>query len=204
LKENGGTKVSEKEMREQKARAVEEEYFRTKEQELIEKLRRRAELQTRRGELSELKGVIDDDVLQTLHEIGYNRHTVALLHLVPLIQVAWASGRVTRNERELIIEAARLRGIRQGSAAYIQLEDWLNKPPEEYFFEKTLRIIGDLVQAAPQPDQARSRHGLFTQCVRVAAASGGILGLGSRISDEELSLLEHIAKVIGGQSEDDQ
>jgi hypothetical protein len=149
-------KVAESELLAQNARALEEEYFREKEQELIEKLRRRAELQTRRGELSALKGIIDDDVLQTLNEIGYNRHTIELLHLVPLIQVGWASGRVTRKERELIIEAAHLRGISEGSPAYMQLEEWFNKRPEDYFFEKTLRIIGDLVEAAPQPDQARS------------------------------------------------
>ncbi len=178
-----------------------EEYFLKKEQELIEKLRQRDAKQAEREELSEHIGIVDDDIMQTLYELGYNRNTIALLYLLPLIHVGWASGSVTARERKLILEAAHGRGISEGSTAYQQLQEWFEKRPDPDFFEKTLRIIGHLILHEPEPEQAQSRHALFTQCIRVAAASGTILGRGSNISDDELRLLEHIAKTIG-QSEE--
>lgn len=176
-------------------RILEEDYLRRKEQELNEKLCRRAE-KVKHQRHSQLTGIADDDILQTLYELGYTRNTVALLHLVPLIQVGWTSGRVTDEQRELILEAARLRGIEKGSASHRQLESWFGNQPSEDSFEKTLRIISLLVKQAPETHQTRSRHGLFTHCVRVAAASGEILGFGSEISDKELRLLENIAQAM--------
>jgi hypothetical protein len=51
-----------------------------------------------------------DDVL------GYVPETVMPLHLVPLVQMAWADGGVSDLERALIVEAARARGNRPGLA----------------------------------------------------------------------------------------
>jgi hypothetical protein len=43
--------------------------------------------------------------------LGYVPETVMLLHLVPLVQMAWADGGVSNPERALIVEAARAPGI---------------------------------------------------------------------------------------------
>ncbi len=45
----------------------------------------------------------------------------------------------------------------------------------------------------PQERREAGRRDLLSYCAEVAAASGGILGLGRKISDEEQSLLERIA-----------
>src|SRR5574342_691440 len=96
-------------------RAKEDDYFRQKERELIEKLKQRATAETARQQLAEAIGIADEDVLQDLHELGYTRDTVSLLHLVPLVYVAWAEGSVSRAESALILEAARLRGVKEGT-----------------------------------------------------------------------------------------
>src|SRR5262249_20517245 len=46
-----------------RGRALEEEYFRKREQELIEKLRRRAAAEATRQQLSEQAGVADEEIL---------------------------------------------------------------------------------------------------------------------------------------------
>ena len=94
-----------------------EEYFHRKEQELIEKLRKRREAEAQMKELAEASGIPNEDILKTLQDLGYTRDTVSLLHLMPLISVAWADNKVSGPEREMILEAARLHGVAEDGAA---------------------------------------------------------------------------------------
>lgn len=174
-----------------RGKALEDEYFHRKEKELIEKLRKRRAAEAQLKELSEAIGIPNEEVLNTLQELGYTRETVALLHLVPLINVAWADGKVSRPERELILEAANMRGVEAASPAYQQLEDWLENRPGEEFFEQTLRVIRHL---APGDEAAGD---VLSQAMQVASASGGILGFGGKISAQEKELLSRIASALG-------
>lgn len=174
----------------------EEDYFHQREQEFIERMRRRMALEAECRELAETLGVNDIELLRTLQEMGYTRATVRLLYLVPLVQMAWAEGRVSRSERELILEAARLRGIEPGSAAYERLSEWLSERPSEEFFERTLRLIGAMLQALPPEERETGKRDLVSYCAQVAEVSGGLVGfvgLGSRVCREERELLERIA-----------
>ena len=187
-----------------RGKALEDEYFHRKEKELIEKLRKRSAAEAQMKELSEATGNPNEEILKTLQELGYTRGTVALLHLVPLLNVAWADGNVSRQEREMMLEAARLHGVAEGSAAYKQLIDWLDNRPSKEFFEHTLRIVGDLLENTPRADGRFGSHGVLDDCARVAAASGGILGFGSKISAEEQALLQRIAAATGKESSVEQ
>ena len=180
-----------------RGKGLEEEYFHRKEQELIEKLRQRRQAEAQMKELAEASGIPNEDVLKTLQELGYTRETVSLLHLMPLISVAWADNKVSGSEREMILEAAQLRGVAEDSAAYKQLNDWLTHRPSEEFLDQTLRVIGDLA-GTDRPDGTKiDRDELLELSTRVAAASGGILGLGSKISAEEQALLDRLATQLG-------
>jgi Mitochondrial ATPase inhibitor, IATP. len=179
-----------------RGKALEEEYFHRKEKELIEKLRKKSAADAQIKELSEATGIPDEDVLRTLQELGYTPDTVAVLHLVPLIQVAWADRKVTPQEREMILEASSLHGVAGGSAAYLQLTDWLDNRPSDEFFEQTLRIIGTILQTNPEA-QGMSGSDVLADSIRVAEASGGILGFGNKISDEERAMLQRIADAVG-------
>jgi|SRR5687767_10765003 len=176
-----------------RARGLEEEFFRKKEQELIEKLRQNAKVATEKHQIGAAIGVSDEKTLNDLLELGYTRETVALLHLVPLVQVAWAEGNVSKRERELIMEAARARGIQVGSAAHKKLAEWLERRPTDGFFQKTLVIIQAILGALPEDQQEGSKRDLVAYCTRIAEASGGILGLGGKIDDAESALLRKIA-----------
>jgi hypothetical protein len=174
-------------------KAKEEEYFRKKEQELIEKLRERTRLEEERKGLAAATGVADETVLQTLLDLGYTRDTVCLLHIVPLLSVAWAEGHITNRERAEIIEIARLRGVEPGSVADEQLEDWLDERPAEELFQGTLRVIGVLLGALPDEERQAARRDLVSFCTQVASTSGGILGLGGKIAGSERAIIERVA-----------
>ena len=95
----------------------------------------------RRGDCAESRGA------------GYAPDTVMLVHLVPLLQVAWADGGVSDGERGLIIEAARAHGVDAGSTADQQLRAWLETRPSPEFFQKTLKVIGAMLQAGPSEER---------------------------------------------------
>lgn len=169
----------------------EEEYFRKREQELIQKMRQRAATDAARQQLAEQSGIADSEVLQDLEALGYTPDTVRLLHLVPLVQMAWAEGGVSDRERTLILDAARAGGIDDGSVAAHQLAQWLASRPTDQFFETTLRAIGALLEGQPVADRDAAQRDLLAYCTAIAAASGGVLGRG-KVSDTERQLLRHI------------
>jgi hypothetical protein len=120
-----------------------------------------------------------------------------LLYLVPLVEVAWAEAGVAEEERSLILEAARLRGINEVSAAYKELTQWLKQRPPEEFFEKTLRLIRAVLQALPPGEREHETQDISAYCARIAKASHsfGFLPIG-HISAEERQILEQIATTL--------
>ncbi len=174
-------------------KALEEEYFQKRERELIEKLQQRAQETAGRQRLAERTGVADEEILKDLQELGYTPETVMLLHLLPLVQMAWAEGGVSERERSLIIEAARARGVPEGSEADRELAKWLEKRPSDDFFEKTLRAVAAMLQAVPPEEGEAGRRNLLSYSSAIASASGGILGFG-KVSAEELQVLSRITQ----------
>jgi hypothetical protein len=174
-------------------RANEEEFFYKHDRELIEKARHQLEVETQRRQLGEAAGISDDNILRNLQKLGYNRENIALLNLAPLVDVAWSDGSLTAEERKLVLEEARQEGIAEGGPAWLQLALWLNDRPSEEFFHSTLGAIRTAIEALPLEEGERRKRDLLAGCTRIAAASGGVLGLGSKISGVERNVIARIA-----------
>ncbi|MGH9841594.1 MAG: hypothetical protein ACREEM_22815 [Blastocatellia bacterium] len=178
---------------------LEETYFRKRDQELIEKLHERRARETERQHMADSTGITDPAMLEELQADGYTEETVALLPLIPLVEVAWAEGGVADRERRMIFEIARSRGIEPGSKADEQLTAWLDKRPPERFFEDTLHALGLMLETMPPADRQSSREDLLVYCNKIAElVAGGILGR-AQIGDQERGLIAHIAEEIGAQ-----
>jgi hypothetical protein len=176
-------------------RVQEEEYFRRKEQELIEKLQQRGREEATRREMAQRTGVADEGILKNLQELGFTPDTVMLLHLVPLLQMAWAEGGVSDRERDLIVEAARAHGIEKGSAADQQLTTWLAQRPSDALFERALGAVAAILQARTSDERESSQRDLVSRLTSIASASGGILGFG-KVSAEEQRVLTRVSEEI--------
>lgn len=185
--------MAERDLWDERRRSYESEYFQRRERELIEKMRARARELAEEHHLQRATGITDDEVLKALHDLGYTQETVILAHLVPLLQVAWIDGSVSSAERAGILEAARLRGVEENTPAYRQLVGWLDKKPLDGFFEDTLRLIGNLLAAMPEDARVKAKTTLLAFANAIAEASGGILGLGSKVSAEERAVLDRLA-----------
>jgi hypothetical protein len=101
----------------ERGRALEDDYFRKRDLELIEKMRRAAAAEQARVEMGQQAGNTDPELLLELEALGFTPDTVVLLPLVPAVQMAWAEGGVSAAERDLLVQLARRRGIEAGSAA---------------------------------------------------------------------------------------
>ena len=176
----------------ERERLLEEDYFRRKEKELIDKMRVRAAAEEQRRRMGEQAGVADEEVLRDLQDLGYTPETVMLLYLVPVIQTAWAEGGITQKERDLIVAAARSRGITEGTPCDQQLNMWLSQRPSDDMFEKSLRVIRTILQAQPADAREASETDLLSLATAIASASGGIVGFRA-VSAEERQILGHIS-----------
>lgn len=175
-----------------RGRAMEEEYFRKRDQELVEKMRRAAAADQARQELTAASGLQDPELVKELEDLGFTPDTVRLLPFVPLIQVAWAEGDVSPQERTLIVDLARSRGISDGSPADRELARWLSARPSDATFERATRLVRALLASGTPSAGALSGEDLVKYCESIAAASGGVFGI-KRVSVEERAILEKIA-----------
>ncbi|MGE0133163.1 MAG: hypothetical protein AB7U82_34230 [Blastocatellales bacterium] len=189
--------MAEKDKFAQREHWLEEEYFGKKNQELIQKIHERQAREADRQKMSEVTGINDQEVLEALQDLGFTAETIQLLHVVPLVEVAWTEGGVADRERAMIYKVAQSRGVQPGSAAYEQLSKWLENKPSERFFEASLQAIRVVLDLLPEASREASREDLIAYCNQIATAvSSGILGPG-RILDEERALIAHIAAEIG-------
>ena len=180
----------------ERSRKSEEDYFRRKEQELIDKLRVRTEEEAHRRGLAESIGLENEQILDVLRELGFDRATVVVLFLVPLLQVAWSDGSIADRERALLLEAAHAHGVKEGTPAHAKLNEWLNAKPPEQMVDRALQVIRDIMAFQSTDARQATTDKLLNACERIAAASGGFLGLGSKISPEEAAVMKRVASEI--------
>lgn len=181
-------------------KAREEEYIRRHEQQLIEKLRKKLKYESETAALKAATGVDDEELLHHLAELGIDRDTVPVLHLVPLIEVAWADGEIQADELDLLRSAANEAGLK-GPAATL-FESMLQTPPSRELCDSALRYINAMVKALPQDQANKATDNLVDLVYRVADAAGGVFGLWGRVEDSEKAALRHIASVLSDANPD--
>jgi len=169
--------------------AHEGEYFSKRDRQLIEQLR--AKLSVERATLDlEQSGLQDHALAETLAGLGIERSTIPVLHLVPIIQVGWASGRVEPEERALLEMAARQSGIDEGSASWNAFQKMLDTAPDQKLYDAALAYI-----VAMEPEAGRKS--LLATAQAVANATGGLFGLLGNEERAERDALTEIATKLG-------
>ena len=176
-------------------KALEEEFFHKEDQKLREQLRAKEQQKKLKQALTDASGITREEGLARLIELGISAETVAALTLVPLVEVAWADGKVDDRERKAILRAAEEAGIANGTVAHALLENWLvTRPP------KSLRLawedyVKELCKKLTPEDRIRLER-VLGRARDVAIAAGGFLGLGKKVSAEEEAVLAELATAI--------
>ena len=179
----------------------EEGYFQQRDAELIANMRARLTAESTAEDLKAQTGVEDDALLVDLAHHGITLDTVPVLHLMPLIEVAWADGEIQTLERDLIMDAAAQKGITEGPA-FEFLTHLLSARPDQTLVTAALKFLAHLVAALPDAEGTAARDNLLELTWRVADACGGVFGLWGRVEDEEKDALKKIVDVFNQSKPD--
>ena len=184
---------------EDREKAAEANYFRQHDADLIKKLREKADLDEIALALREKLQVDNPALLQKVRDLGVTPDNAAAFFLAPLLQVAWAEGKVDKAEHATVLKIARRRGISEHSPAYAQLEQWLRERPSDTFFDTAVEVLKYGFAVLPPAEQEERTRTMVAACQEVAEASGGLgrlLGLGDGVSKVEDSTLDQINRAL--------
>lgn len=176
-------------------RQLEDDFFLREDQLLIEWQRKLRRLQESREALAQASGIRDTKVLDRLVELGVRPESLAPLALFPIIEVAWADGKLDARERSAVLEAAEARGIHAGQLEHEMLQSWLQHRPSPQLFEAWQRYLEGLLPQLGPEERESLRQELLRRARLVAEAAGGILGVG-RVSKDERAALERLEKAL--------
>lgn len=178
-------------------KAMETDYFRKEEARLLEKMRQKAKLDEIAEALRDKLQVDNPDLLAAVRELGINADNAAAFLVAPLVQVAWAEGKVRKDEQEAVLKIAHERGIEEGSPADQQLREWMANRPADELFDASIKTIKTAFAVLPPRERHERIERLVDACRTVAEASGTEiahqLGLGTGVSKSEASLLDAIS-----------
>jgi hypothetical protein len=174
-------------------RSLEEEFFARKDHQLREKLKATFEQEVTREKLKAATGLTDQTILDRLVALQVRGETLAAFTLYPLVEVAWADGKLDRREREAILEAASAAGIDRGTPGFEALEAALADGPTEARREVWFAYARDLARRLDPTERRAVREDLVQRARKVAEASGGVLGV-LKISANEQRVLDRIAE----------
>lgn len=178
-------------------RDEEEEYFQREDAEKKAKIRRQRQLEAlQQQERAEIARTLEtsEEIAEEAMELGFDAETARVLPLVPMIQIAWADGKVTRAENAEVEAKAAQFGVHPDTAAHDFLELLLDEEPSDLFFERVNQVIHHIVDEDPGGD---IRSNVLDWSKAVAEASGGFFGMANPISKAERKILDEFAELFG-------
>lgn len=180
---------------EARRKALEDSFFAEKDYRLLQSLRNELHDLEERKQLAHVSSILNEDVLQDMVECGIKAETLAALRLIPWIEVAWADGDVSAEEREAILKAAHEIGLKDGTACHQTLEAWLKTRPDSRLIETWKSYMAELVKLMPAETMNTFRDELIERLTTIANASGGFLGFG-KISKSEMDCIDRLTKFL--------
>ena len=183
-----------------RGRALENEYFRRVDHDLIRKRHEEMQLAEKVAELTRIIGTDDDSLSEHLLDVGIDSTTVAALALTPLVFVAWADGSITSDERQTVISTAIRQGVYDSHEAFDLVQQWLHTRPRKPLWDAWKHYAAEFHNNLPAVIANKLAFRTIFRATRVAKASGGVLGFG-KISESEQRILDEIAIVLPERDE---
>ena len=174
----------------ERGRSLEDEFFHRADKQLLARLKEAKAIEATRETLGRASGVTDPVVLDRMIALGIQPATLAALSLVPVVEVAWADGSLDAKERRVTLDRAREAGVRPEGMAL--LEAWLDRRPNPELFDMWEQMVKTVRGQLGADEIASLKTALLERARAVATASGGVLGLGGKISAAEAAVLQRL------------
>ncbi len=184
-------------MTEKKPSKEEEEFIRREEIETELKVCRQKQLkvirQKEKEAIAQTLNTTQEAAAEAMN-LGFDADTARVLPLVPLIQAAWADGKITTSETNKILEKARKFGIAEDTPADVFLNLLVEENPTQIFFQRVNAVIKIMVQENPGGEISTN---VLEWSKAVAEASGGFFGLKNPIHKKQQEVLDELADLFG-------
>ena len=175
----------------QAARILEGTYFLEQDKILIDRLRALKKMAETKEALAEVSGIKNDAILTRLVELDVKPEIVVALSTIPLIEVAWADGKLELEEKVAVLAHANAQGIKPGSIEFDVIDRWLTHRPDKKLLTAWQSYIKGLCENMSESEREVLKEELLHHTRTTAAAAGGFLGLG-RISSREQKMLDKL------------
>jgi hypothetical protein len=176
---------------EAQGKRLEESFFARENEATRARLREAGEARDR---LAAVVGLRDEAMLDHLLALEVRAETWVALTLVPLIEVAWADGRIDAEERQAILDAADADGVVRASPAHAMLQGWLSTRPGPELLGSWEAMTRVLCEQFADAERSALEDEVMGRARRVAETTGGFLGFGDRVSIEERRAMERLEK----------
>jgi hypothetical protein len=176
--------------------SFEESYFRSRDAELVDKLKRVFDAKRDREELRKATGIADDQVLDRMMAVNAKGEMLTAFKLLPLVEIAWADGSYDQKEADAVVTAAIRHGIPRDSAALERIKEWLQRGPNPEA-RKAWYMYAEALRKALTPAELNTfREDLLKTARHIAEGSGGILGTFFTVSKGEKQVLKKITDAL--------
>ena len=177
------------ELTEKRRQTLEDMFFHEQDRRIIEQRAKLQQLKQTKANLAAVSGIHDDALLEKLIALEIGPETLTTLIGVPLIEVAWADGRMDEKERTKLFEYAEKAGVRQKGLDPKIMSAWLKKKPNPALLQAWRQYVQTLCKELDTHEREALRDEVLADARSIAEAAGGILGLGS-VSAEEKAMLK--------------
>jgi hypothetical protein len=182
----------------ERVRNLEDEFFRKEDERLVQRLRELKAKEATHEALSRASGITNKTILDKLVNLGIRPEIVGALGVVPLVEVAWADGKLDDKERQTVLDRSGRSGVAVGSTAYELLRNWLDHRPDAGLLTAWTHMVQGLCEHMSPDEREQLRTGLIERVRAVATASGGILGVGA-ISSAEADVIRQLDAAFGAR-----
>lgn len=181
---------------EARERSLEEAYFRSKDAETVDKLKKVFQAKLDRETLRKA-GLTNETVIDRLLSVSVHGEMLTVFKLFPLVEIAWADGKVDQKEIDAVTAGAVAQGVARDSDSFKALEDWLRRGPTDDGRTAWRMYAAELVRTLSPAELAAFRNDLVTLAKKVAGASGGVFGVFGHVSPGEQRAIDEISRHLG-------
>jgi hypothetical protein len=179
-------------------KALEDQFFKQQNEAALQKLKDQQTRAATKEEITRLTGISNPAVLDALSALKLGGAAVMVMSMFPLVEMAWADGKVDDKERRIILQQAENVGIAKDSEAALLLASWLDARPEPSWHGLWSEYVSELVKKMKIEDRELLKNEVLGRARLVAEASGGLLGAGFSVSAAEKKVIEKLQAAFKG------
>jgi hypothetical protein len=175
---------------------LEDAFFLENDRKLIEQLHKMQKMKEDMASLENVSGIKNEVILKKLVELNIRPELVAAITLVPIIEVAWADGKLDEEEKKIILKISAGHFGAEHQIPDILIKEWLVQKPVQAMLDAWIHYIKGLVEKMSPDEKSALKKSIISQAREVAEASGGFLGL-NKVSAQEEKMLKQLEKAFG-------